>query len=409
MADFKITDKSGIKLKTANKYVMEDLAVTLTNEDINNTIPENIKKGISILGVTGTFEGGITPSGKIEITNTEEINVTNYETAQVVDSNLSAENIKKDISILGVTGTFDGGSGSSSEDRLKKLLDATKTAHGLFYHYTGTSVDDLISYSDTENVTDMESMFENCYELQTIPQLYTSKVTTMFSMFNSCQNLTTIPQLDTSKVTRMDYMFKDCQNLTTIPQLNTINVTNMSGMFSTCTNLTTIPQLDTRNVTNMSSMFYFCEKLQTIPQLNTSNVTNMSRMFDDCESLQTIPQLSTSKVTNMSDMFNYCSKLQTIDLTHMKIRSTSYSNGMCTGCHSLTKFIIRNMDTIPVLNSSAFDYCYHFTGTVNETYNPQGLKDGRIYVPDNMVNQLKQAANWKKYANIIVPLSTLVE
>ena len=410
MSDFKITDKNGIKLKTANKYVTEDLTVTLTDDDINNTVAENIKKDITILGVTGIFEGGeggITPSGKIEITNTEEINVTNYATAQVVDSNLSAENIKKDVSILGVTGTFEGG--SSSEDRLKKLLDATKTAHGLFYHYTGTSVDDLISYSDTENVTDMDSMFENCYELQTIPQLYTSKVTTMSGMFNSCQNLQTIPQLDTSKVIRMDYMFHDCQNLQTIPQLNTIQVTRMDSMFATCTNLTTIPQLDTRNVTNMSSMFYVCKKLQTIPQLNTSNVTNMNRMFDGCSNLQAISQLSTSRVTNMTDMFNYCSKLQTIDLTHMKIRSTSYSNGMCTGCHSLTKFIIRNMDTIPVLNSNAFDYCYHFTGTVDETYNPQGLKDGRIYVPDNMVDQLKQAANWKKYASIIVPLSTLKE
>ena len=58
MTDFKITDKSGIKLKTANKYVTEDLAVTLTDDDINNTVAENIKKGISILGVTGTFDGG---------------------------------------------------------------------------------------------------------------------------------------------------------------------------------------------------------------------------------------------------------------------------------------------------------------------------------------------------------------
>ena len=154
MTDFKITDKSGIKLKTANKYVTEDLAVTLTDADINNIVAENIKKDITILGVTGTFEGGITPSGKINITNTEEINVTNYATAQVVDSNLSAENIKKDISILGVTGTFEGSSGSG-EDRLKKLLDATKSAYGLFNRYTGASVDDLITYSDTENVTDM--------------------------------------------------------------------------------------------------------------------------------------------------------------------------------------------------------------------------------------------------------------
>ena len=69
-----------------------------------NLVAGNIKKGISILGVTGILDGGITPSGKIEITNTEEINVTNYETAQVVDSNLIAENIKEGVSILGKVG-----------------------------------------------------------------------------------------------------------------------------------------------------------------------------------------------------------------------------------------------------------------------------------------------------------------
>ena len=67
------------------------------------------------------------------------------------------------------------------------------------------------------------------------------------------------------------------------------------------------------------------------------------------------------------------------------------------------------METIPALNSNAFYNCYHFNGTTNSTYNPQGLKDGRIYVPDDKVDELKQATNWSVYADIIVPLSTLVE
>jgi hypothetical protein len=33
--------------------------------------------------------------------------ITPYATAQVVDSNLTAENIKKDVTILGVTGTYE--------------------------------------------------------------------------------------------------------------------------------------------------------------------------------------------------------------------------------------------------------------------------------------------------------------
>ena len=213
----------------------------------------------------------------------------------------------------------------------------------------------------------------------------------------------------TSSVTDMSGMFFSCNKLTTIPLIDTSLVTNMSSMFYFCSSLTTIPQLDTSKVTNMSWMFSNCSSLETIPQIVTSNVANMKRMFNSCSKLTTIPQLDTRNVTNMFGMFTYCYILTKIDITHMNINSTSYSDSFASNCYSLTKFIIRNMTAIPPLNSNAFTNCYHFTGTTNATYNPQGLKDGRIYVPDDKVDALKTATNWSTYADIIVPLSTLVE
>ncbi len=56
-----------------------------------------------------SIETGINPSGKKTITSTAETDVTNFATAQVVDSNLVASNIKKNVSILGVTGTLEEG------------------------------------------------------------------------------------------------------------------------------------------------------------------------------------------------------------------------------------------------------------------------------------------------------------
>ena len=247
-------------------------------------------------------------------------------------SNVNGKKITK-IKYKGEIYDTGGGGGGS----LKTLLDATKSCYYLFYNYSGTSVNELISYNDTENVT------------------------------------------------------------------------NMSNMFNSCSKLTTIPQLDTSNCDNMSSMFASCNNLTTIPHLDTSKVKNMSTMFTNCGKLTTIPQLDTSSCTNMSYMFYQCSSLTTIDITHMKITSTSYSDSFAYNCKSLTKLIIRNMTTIPSLNSNAFNNCYHFTGTTNATYNPQGLKDGRIYVPDDKVDALKTATNWSKYSDIIVPLSTLVE
>ena len=54
-------------------------------------------------------------------------------------------------------------------DRLKKLLDTTKSTQYLFSRYTGTSVDGLISYNDMENVEDMGYMFRYCSNLTTTP------------------------------------------------------------------------------------------------------------------------------------------------------------------------------------------------------------------------------------------------
>ena len=159
----------------------------------------------------------------------------------------------------------------------------------------------------------------------------------------------------------------------------------------------------------MQYMFDLCSNLTTIPQLDTSKVTDMKNMFSGCNKLTTIPQLDTNKVKYMSYMFSYCLKLSIIDITHMNITSSSNTNNFAYNCYSLTKLIIRNMTTIPALSSDAFSNCYHFTGTTDSTYNPQGLKDGRIYVPDDKVDALKTATNWSTYADIIVPLSTLQE
>ena len=159
-------------------------------------------------------------------------------------------------------------SGGGGENTLKKLFDTTKSCAYLFSSYTGTSVDDLIQYSDTENVTNMNSMFRDCNKLTVIPQLNTSNVTDMSYMFYGCNTLTVIPQLDTSKVTKMSEMFNNCQTLTTIPLLDTSNVTNMNYLFSNCYALTTVPALNANKVTNMMYTFSRCSNLKSILMTN---------------------------------------------------------------------------------------------------------------------------------------------
>ena len=88
-----------------------------------NILAENIKKNISILNVLGTYEGGnhfqvdkeVTPSTVDQnITNDAGydalLNVIVKAVTASIDPNILPKNIRNNISILGVTGTFEGGS-----------------------------------------------------------------------------------------------------------------------------------------------------------------------------------------------------------------------------------------------------------------------------------------------------------
>ena len=170
---------------------------------------------------------------------------------------------------------------------------------------------------NTGELTDMNSLFQSCVNLVTIPQLDTSSAVNMQSMFMGCTNLATIPLLDTSKVTNMSYMFHGCTNLATIPLLDTSKVTNINSMFENCEHLMTVPNLNTSSATNMYALFSGCASLASIPLLDASNVTDVAYMFAACTNLVTIPQLDTSEVTNMMYMFMECTNLSDDSLNNV--------------------------------------------------------------------------------------------
>lgn len=99
---------------------------------------------------------------------------------------------------------------------LKALLDATKRAFYLISSYQGTSVDGLISYADTSNVTNFCYMFQSCSNITSVPLFDTSKATDMSYMFSGCTKLTEVPAFDASNCTiagHLDYMFSGCKSL----------------------------------------------------------------------------------------------------------------------------------------------------------------------------------------------------
>ena len=186
--------------------------------------------------------------------------------------------------------------------------------------------------------------------------------TTVAGLYNGDTSVRVSSPINAINCTNLSSMFSGCSGLKMVGYIHTPNATNMNNMFYNCSSLKMIPALDTSQVTNMSSMFRNCSSLTTIPALDTSSVTNMSYMFYGCTSLTTIPPLDTSSVTNMSYMFN--------------------------GCTSLTSVTFECNDVRPYEN-------HMFSSTQIASGN------GRIYVPDNLVQAYKTASGWSAYASVI--------
>ena len=73
---------NGLEYKLTDGTISSDIRVALTNSDA--IIPSNIKKDVTILGVTGEYEGeGITPTGTKTITSNGTHDVTNFASVSV--------------------------------------------------------------------------------------------------------------------------------------------------------------------------------------------------------------------------------------------------------------------------------------------------------------------------------------
>lgn len=109
-----------------------------------------------------------------------------------------------------------------------------------------------------------------------------------------------------------------------------------------------------------------------------------------------------SAINVSSYAFSGCYRLEIVDLHEV----TSISNRVFNNCYSLVSLILRTSSVCALGNADAFTKCYHILGTVNATYNPDGKKDGYIYVPSALVDSYKAATNWSTYADQIRALES---
>lgn len=212
-----------------------------------------------------------------------------------------------------------------------------------FYNCTSLETISGLEYLNTANITDMSSMFQNCYNLKSLDftNFDTKNVSNMYFMFYNCPNLTSLDLTDfnTKNVKNMYGMFGDCSNLNSldITNFNTAKVTDMGNMFLGCSNLTSLDltNFNTAKVTDMHGMFKGCSALTSLDltNFNTAEVRDMNRMFnmldESSTALTTIYVSDNFVTTNVRDgenMFKNCTKLKGFQKYFLLYTDHQYAN-----------------------------------------------------------------------------------
>ena len=281
------------------------------------------------------------------------------------------------------------------------------SCHYWFCNFTNLTTIEGIEYLNTENVTNMNSMFDRCSALTSLDltNFNTAKVTDMRYMFMGCNALTTIFVSDkfvTSQVTKSVDMFHMCINLIGAIEYDGSksdhNYANYeTGYFTPKGGFHAYAEFDegtgtltfrrgaskpegaydlyegiyypgwygqrgkiktvvfdasfaNARPTNCYYWFSGCNNLteiKGIENLNTENVTNMSYMFVKCKALTSLDlsNFNTEKVTDMQGMFKECSALTSLDLSKFNTEKVTDMRGMFWECSNLTSLNLTRLNT----------------------------------------------------------------
>lgn len=109
-----------------------------------------------------------------------------------------------------------------------------------------------------------------------------------------------------------------------------------------------------------------------------------------------LKEISLPNIITYEGAVHTCANLEIIDFGKNCTKVSGFEN-----LYSLIAIILRNESTITSLGTSyaIAVSLYHYYGTTNATYNPNGDKDGYIYVPKALIEDYKVATNWSAFAS----------
>lgn len=242
----------------------------------SDLVATNIKQGINIFGIEGTYQGEqaklqektATPSKEQQVINADE----GYDGLSQVtingDEDLIADNIKKDVNIFGVVGTYEGSGGGGSAE-LAGLIDRSITS--------------VTIPSDVTKIGD--GAFCYCRKLEKVN--FTGNIEEIgLEAFSTCilLNISTLP--DSVKIISSE-AFSACKEITTM-RLPTSLTNIYSKAFISCNKLSKIWIPDT--CTSISAPiksqapFYNCYQLKDIYTSATEKPAGWEQYFNYIDS-----------------------------------------------------------------------------------------------------------------------------
>lgn len=172
----------------SNDYASAWIRIGIAGAESTKIVPENIKKGVTILGVEGAFEGSGGSSG------------TEYDFSK--------------------TGTLANRIKTLDVNDLPLLELSGVQANSLFYGMRGLESILNLDSIDTQNATSMAAMFRDCSSLVSLnlSSFNTQNVTNMLFMFSGCKLLSSLnlSGFNTEKVENMGHMFDYCSALASL-------------------------------------------------------------------------------------------------------------------------------------------------------------------------------------------------